>query len=64
MRNFKVENLVAIIMIMLFGGCVVSHVMANGLYEMLPTEVAMYGAVIVAVRAIIKDIRKNPQNWK
>lgn len=64
MRKIKWENLVFILLVVLGVLSIKHHIELNGIYALLGIEPLMYGMFAFGFRAIVKDIRKNPDNWK
>jgi len=64
MRKIKWENVIFTIMLILDFICIIHHIRLNGLYFNLIIEVIIYTISSLLIRYVIKDIRKNPDNWR
>ena len=63
LRRIKWENITFILMSILSIVSIIHHIQLNGLYFNLILEVFTYSMFSLFFRYIVKDIRKNPQNW-
>jgi len=63
LRRIKWENITFIIMLIISVISIIHHIKLNGLYFNLILEVFTYSMFSLFFRYIVKDIRKNPQNW-
>ena len=63
MRRIKWENIVFILMVILGVVSIQHHIALNGLYFALVEEVVIYLMFAFGFRYVVKDIRKNPENW-
>lgn len=63
LKRIKWENIFFILDILLTILCLRHHIKLNGLYIELGLEIVVYLSLGFAFRYVIKDIRKNPENW-
>ena len=63
MRKIKWENIILLVMIILGVVSMVHHIKLNGWYNNLVIEAIVYLLISVGARSLVKDIRKNPNNW-
>jgi hypothetical protein len=63
LKRIKWENITFIIMLIISVISIIHHIKLNGLYFNLILEVFTYSMFSLFFRYIVKDIRKNPQNW-
>lgn len=63
LRKIKWENIITILMGILSVVSIIHHIELNGLYFDLILEVITYTMFTLFFRYIVKDIRKNPNNW-
>ena len=63
LRRIKWENITFILMSILSIVSIIHHIQLNGLYFNLILEVFTYSMFTLFFTYIVKDIRKNPQNW-
>ncbi len=63
LRRIKWENITTILMVVLSVVSILHHIKLNGLYFNLILEVFTYSMFTLFFRYIVKDMRKNPQNW-
>lgn len=63
LRRIKWENITTILMVWLSVASIRHHIILNGLYFNLILEVFTYSMFTLFFRYIVKDMRKNPQNW-
>lgn len=63
LRRIKWENITTILMGILSVISITRHIELNGLYFNLILEIITYNMLTFTFRYIIKDIRKNPNNW-
>lgn len=63
LRRIKWENITFILMSILSIVSIIHHIKLNGLYFNLILEVFTYSMFTLFFTYIVKDIRKNPQNW-
>ena len=64
MKNIKWENIVVVLLVALFSYQMLSHYQLNGLYIEMIIEIIIDIMFLFTERYIVKDIRKNPENWK
>lgn len=63
LRRIKWENITTILMGILSVISIIRHIQLNGLYFNLILEIITYLTFAFTFRYIVKDIRKNPNNW-
>lgn len=63
LRRIKWENITTILTGILSVISITRHIELNGLYFNLILEIITYLMFAFTFRYIIKDIRKNPNNW-
>ena len=63
MRKIKWENIILLVMIILGVVSMIHHIKLNGWYNNLVIEAIVYLLISVGARSLVKDIRKNPNNW-
>lgn len=63
LRKVKFENIFTIMYIILASYQTYYHITLNGLYIGLLGEIIIYISFLIMFRYVIKDIRKNPENW-
>ena len=63
LRRIKWENITTILTGILSVISIIRHIQLNGLYFNLILEIITYLTFAFTFRYIVKDIRKNPNNW-
>lgn len=63
LKKIKWENIIFIILVIIDIICMKEHIKLNGLYIELGMELIIYLSMSLVARYVIKDIRKNPENW-
>lgn len=62
-KRVKWENIFFILDIIITCLCLKHHIQLNGFYLNIGIEIIVYLSFGLVFRYIIKDIRKNPENW-
>lgn len=62
-RKTKWENIFALLMVAFDLYAIYSHIELNGFYKELVMEFFIYFGLTFGLRYVIKDMRKNPQDW-
>lgn len=63
LRRIKWENITTILVGILSVISIIRHIQLNGLYFNLILEIITYNMLTLFFRYVVKDIRKNPNNW-
>ena len=62
--SIKYENVISLLYVLFAIYQTYYHIQLNGLYIELFMEILIHIMFISAIHYIVKDIRKNPNNWK
>ena len=62
--SIKYENIICLLYVLFATYQTYYHIQINGLYIELFMEILIHLMFISTIHYIIKDIRKNPTNWK
>lgn len=62
--SIKYENIIALFYLIFSIYQLVYHIQLNGLYFELTLEILINLMFMCGIHYVIKDIRKNPENWK
>lgn len=62
--KIKYENIICLMYILFAIYQEYYHIQLNGFYSYLMLEIIIHIMFISGLHYIIKDIRKNPENWK
>lgn len=63
LRKVKFENIFTIMYIILASYQTYYHITLNGLYIGLLGEIIIHISFLIVFRYVIKDMRKDPENW-
>lgn len=62
--SIKYENIIGVLYVLFAMYQTYYHIELNGLYAELFMEILIHIMFFSTIHYIIKDIRKNPENWK
>lgn len=62
-KKIKWENVIVLILGVLFLISMIQHIKLNGVYSDLPLEVILYSIITINFYYIVKHIRKNVKDW-
>ena len=62
--SIKYENIIGVLYVLFAMYQTYYHIELNGLYTELFMEILIHIMFFSTIHYIIKDIRKNPENWK
>ncbi len=64
MKKIKWENILTLLLVMVYTYQLLFHYTLNGFYIGILAEIVLNIMIIITLRYLVKDIRTNPENWK